>query len=162
MGLCGCSLAADADGGKVLELGKWPGLRSAVAAKDETAHAAMVLPDDEREDEAARLATAWPPFQNPSSHGTTYTLPAQRHLRKQRWLLLARAGADFAAGGRGLRPHPVTVSSLTQSGPCGEILPMVFLLDVVQTRLHIILREDLWQRKPPPFLCPCTTLPPTR
>lgn len=57
-GLCGCSLAADADGGEVLELRERPGLRGAVAAEDETAHAAMVLPDDEREDEAARLAAA--------------------------------------------------------------------------------------------------------
>ena len=33
----------------------------------------------------------------------------------------------------------MTVSSFTQSGPWGEILPMVFLDDAVQTRWHIIL-----------------------
>ena len=50
------ALSADAHGREVLELGQRPGFSCAVAAEDVTAHAAVVLADDEGENKATRLA----------------------------------------------------------------------------------------------------------
>ena len=128
-----------------------PRLSSAVAAENMPAHAAVVLSDDEREDEAARLAAAGtrklsatrePQWLKLASAGSTLrALEHSKTLAPTLEALDASALPDFVAWVRQMQtgPYPVTVSSFTQSGPWGEILPMVFLDDAVQTRWHIIL-----------------------